>query len=122
MGVGFAWKPFRECPDSLVWSRGGLGDSLTKPAGPSAVHHPTSNSESGDTEDRQVTRRDPHRNSRCAPAQSRNLRRTSLTQSEKPGIRGGRKSCAVTIHVNCVEDWQPNTVPRQDTVIPTLIF
>ena len=29
MGVGFAWKPFRECPGSLVWSRGGLGDSLT---------------------------------------------------------------------------------------------
>ena len=30
MGVGFAWKPFRECPDSLVWSRGGLGDFLKK--------------------------------------------------------------------------------------------
>ncbi len=33
-----------ECHDSLVWSNGGLGDSLKKTAEPSTARHPTSNS------------------------------------------------------------------------------
>ena len=70
-----------------------------KPAGPSAVRHPTSNAESQsgqDTEDWHVTRRDPRRDSRCAPAQSRNPCRTFRTQSEKAGIRRGRTAWGIT--------------------------
>src|SRR5260370_27885113 len=57
--VRFAWKPSWECYDSLVWSRGGLGDSLEKTAEPSTARHPTSNSTN-------LRRRDT--GSKCNPA------------------------------------------------------
>src|SRR6266478_3603932 len=101
MNVGFAWKPSWECHDSLVWSNGGLGDSLLrKSAEPSSARHPTSNSTNHrrrDTENRNVTPRDPLRGSRCNPVRSYNHHPTSRIQPEEYYFRREKQKRLVTL-------------------------
>ena len=108
MGVGFAWKPFRECSGlpGLV-SRGARWNAI-KPAGPSAVPHPTPTSESGDnTADRQVTRRDPrhsHATRRrtlaiLAALPGLNLKKQAFEEGEQPGASHSRiRRCGGPAH------------------------
>src|SRR5580700_5858508 len=88
-----------ECQDSLVWSRGGPGDSLQNLAGPSTARHPTSNSTNHrrrDTGNRNVSRRDPLRGSRCNPVRSRDHLPTSRIQAGEYCLLRRKKTRLVT--------------------------